>query len=295
MSNESKGHTPKDSHYARLRRAHRDAKAGGPPAPQGRKPAQGIAPPEGMVRLYGLHTVRAALDNPRREIARMLVTRNAARRLSLPETDALPFPAELVEPGAIDALTGTDAVHQGIMIEAKPLASRPLSALGDGSLVLVLDQVTDPHNVGAIIRSAVAFGADALITTARHSPAESGVLAKAASGALEHLDLVAVRNLAVALDDLTAAGFRTVGLDSEGSVALEDALEGRRIALVLGAEGKGLRQKTRETVEVVARLDLPGAIRSLNVSNAAAVALYAARGRMDRLPDRLSDRLPEEK
>jgi len=143
--------------------------------------------------------------------------------------------------------------------------------------VLVLDQVTDPHNVGAILRSAVAFGAGALITTTRHSPQESGVLAKAASGALEHIDHIEVRNLAQALDELHEAGFQTIGLDSDGPLVLEETFAGGKIALVLGAEGKGLRQKTRETVTALARLDMPGAIRSLNVSNAAAVSLYAAR------------------
>jgi 23S rRNA (guanosine2251-2'-O)-methyltransferase len=229
------------------------------------------------VRLYGLHTVRAALDNPARRIERMLATRNALQRLGLAEQPELAFPFEMVEPRAIDRLVGTDAVHQGVLIEARPLATRKLSALKDTPLVLVLDQVTDPHNVGAIMRSAVAFGAGALITTSRHSPAESGVLAKAASGALEHVDHIEVRNLADALNELHALGFQTIGLDSDGPEELEATFGGDRIALVLGAEGKGLRQKTRETVTALARLDMPGAIRSLNVSNATAVALYAAR------------------
>lgn len=268
--------TPKDSHHARLRRAHRQRKGGGARAEH----ASNAPLPEGIVRLYGLHTVRAALDNPARTIHRMSITRNAARRLELDDLSALPFPAELVEPRAIDALTGPEAVHQGVMVEAQALSPRPLSALGDAALVLVLDQVTDPHNVGAIMRSAVAFGVEALITTARHSPAESGVLAKAASGALEHIELITVRNLADALEELHALDFATVGLDSEGAHRLEDAvaqIAGRRLALVLGAEGKGLRQKTRQTVRALARLDMPGAIRSLNVSNAAAIALYIAR------------------
>jgi 23S rRNA (guanosine2251-2'-O)-methyltransferase len=206
----------------------------------------------------------------------MLVTRNAAERLEIADLAALPFPAELAEPRDIDKITGSDAVHQGVLIEAEPLKPKRLDALGDTNLVLVLDQVTDPHNVGAILRSAVAFGAGALITTARHSPAESGVLAKSASGALEHIDHIEVRNLAEALGALHDAGFQTIGLDSDGPAELEKTFSGERIALVLGAEGKGLRQKTRETVTALARLDMPGAIRSLNVSNAAAVALYAA-------------------
>ncbi|TGQ08872.1 MULTISPECIES: RNA methyltransferase [unclassified Mesorhizobium] len=280
MSDEksNKPGTRKDTHYAKLRRAHRDQKAGGAPAFRPRQPVPpGEAPSDGLVRLYGLHTVRAALDNPRRKIKKMLVTRNAAERLSIGELAALPFKAELVEPKDIDRITGSDAVHQGVLIEAEPLKPKRLDALGDTRLVLVLDQVTDPHNVGAILRSAVAFGAGALITTARHSPQESGVLAKSASGALEHIDQIEVKNLADALGQLHEAGFQTIGLDSEGPAELENTFDGEKIALVLGAEGKGLRQKTRETVTALARLDMPGAIHSLNVSNAAAVSLYAAR------------------
>ena len=275
---DSKTGTPKDTHYAKLRRQHRDEKRGGAPAFRPRPAvAPGDDPVDGLVRLYGLHTVRAALDNPRRRIRRMLVTRNALERLGIADLAALAFPTELVEPRAIDRITGSDAVHQGVMIEAEPLNPNPLKALGDTRLVVVLDQVTDPHNAGAVMRSAVAFGAGALVTTARHSPQESGVLAKAASGALEHIDLIAVKNLADALGELHDAGFQTIGLDSEGPAELEPSFDGERIALVLGAEGKGLRQKTRDTVTTLARLDMPGPIRSLNVSNAAAVALYAAR------------------
>ncbi|MER9231666.1 RNA methyltransferase [Mesorhizobium sp. M0622] len=278
MSNDNKPKTPKDTHYAKLRRAHRDEKSGGAPAFRPRQPLPpGETAADGLVRLYGLHTVRAALDNPRRKIKKMLVTRNAAERLAIADLAALPFKAELVEPKDIDKVTGSDAVHQGVLIEAEPLKPKRLDALGDTRLVLVLDQITDPHNVGAILRSAVAFGAGALITTARHSPHESGVLAKSASGALEHIDQIEVKNLADALGQLHEAGFQTIGLDSDGPAELENSFAGDKIALVLGAEGKGLRQKTRETVTTLARLDMPGAIRSLNVSNAAAVALYAAR------------------
>lgn len=280
MTNDRKAGTPKDSHYARLRRAHRSPEDGDRPAAKPRpRPGQPAAalPADGLVRLYGLHTVRAALDNPARRIRRMLATRNALERLGVGEPAALPFPVEIVEPRDIDRIVGGDAVHQGAMIEAEPLVPKRLSALSDTPLVLVLDQVTDPHNVGAILRSGVAFGAGALITTARHSPAETGVLAKSASGALECIDLIEVRNLADAIGELHEAGFETIGLDSEGPAELEKTFSGRKIALVLGAEGKGLRQKTRATVTALARLDMPGAIRSLNVSNAAAIALYAAR------------------
>ncbi len=277
MKDDKKTGTPKDTHYAKLRRAHRDLKAGGPAQRQRLAVTASENPADGLVRLYGLHTVRAALDNPRRKIRSMLVTRNALERLEIGEAATLPFPAQIVEPRDIDKVTGSEAVHQGVVVEAEPLRPKRLDALGETTLVVVLDQVTDPHNVGAVLRSAVAFGAGALITTERHSPTESGVLAKAASGALEHIDLIEVKNLAAALDDLHGAGFQTLGLDSDGPKELEKTFDGKKIALVLGAEGKGLRQKTRETVTALARLDMPGVIRSLNVSNAAAVALYAAR------------------
>ena len=273
MSDRPKSHTPKDSHYATLRRAHRDsAREAGKAAPVSVE-----NPPEGQVRLYGLHTVRAALSNPARKIRILRATRNALARLEIDEAAKHAFTLEICEPRALDRLCGSDAVHQGAVIDAFPLKTKALSALAGSPLVLVLDQVTDPHNVGAIVRSAVAFGAGAIITTSRHSPSESGVLAKAASGALEHIDMIEVRNLAEALDTLAETGFQTIGLDSEGPLELEPTFSGGRLALVLGAEGKGLRQKTRETVHALARLDMPGAIHSLNVSNAAAISLYAAR------------------
>ena len=190
--------------------------------------APGEAAPEGLVRLYGIHTVRAALDNPSRKISRLAVTRNAAERLGLGDLAALPFKAELVEPRDIDKITGSEAVHQGVVVEARPLTPKPLDALGDTKLVVVLDQVTDPHNVGAIMRSAVAFGAGALITTSRHSPQESGVLAKSASGALEHIDHIEVKNLADALGKLHDAGFQTVGLDSDGPQEMEKSFARRK-------------------------------------------------------------------
>ena len=276
--------TPKDSHYAKLRRAHRDQKrkAGelpANPAPaQRRKGGAGTPPPRpaDTVWLYGIHTVKAAISNPAREILRLLVTKNALSRLEL-DTGTLGFPVEIVLPSEIDRLLGPDAIHQGTLLEARPLPVRKLDSLVDSPLLLVLDQVTDPHNVGAILRSAVAFGAGAVITTERHSPTESGVMAKSASGALEMIPYIQITNLAEAIEELHRLGFQTIGLDSEGPEPLEDTFEGARVALVLGAEGKGLRQKTRATCKALARLDMPGAIKSLNVSNAAAIALYAAR------------------
>jgi 23S rRNA (guanosine2251-2'-O)-methyltransferase len=276
MTDAPKDKSAKDSHYAKLRRDFRDQKRGGAPVWRERPPVEAAAVPQGLVRLYGLHTVRAALDNPARKIRRMLVTRNALERLELKETGTLAFPVEIVEPKAIDKEAGSDAVHQGVLIEAEPLASKPLSGLADTRLVLVLDQVTDPHNVGAIMRSCVAFNAGALITTHRHSPQESGVLAKAASGALELIPHMEVRNLAECLEELKTLGFQTIGLDSEGGAPLETSFSEQKVALVLGAEGKGLRQKSRDTVTTLARIDMPGAIKSLNVSNAAALSLYAA-------------------
>ncbi|MCR9139532.1 MAG: RNA methyltransferase [Alphaproteobacteria bacterium] len=271
-------HTPKDSHYAKLRRAHRDAKAvqettGAEP---GNKQHAGLLDPNRSVLLYGLHPVRAALDNPDRKIRKMWITKNALNRIGVSDPASLAFEVDLVTPQAIDKLLPGDAIHQGVLIDAAPLPIKPLDSLTDSPIVLVLDQVTDPHNVGAIMRSAVAFGAGAIVTTLRNSPSESGVLAKSASGALELIPYIQVTNLADAIETLNGIGFETVGLDSEGPKKLEETLSGQRIALVLGAEGKGLRQKTRATVKALARLDMPGAIKSLNVSNAAAISLYAA-------------------
>lgn len=231
--------------------------------------------------LYGWHPVAEALRNPRRRHLRLLATENGQNRLAA-ELGELPLPAELVRADEITRLLEPDAVHQGLYLEAEPLAGPDLGALGGDALVLAFDQITDPHNVGAIVRTAAAFGVAAIVTTARHSPAATGVLAKAASGGLEHVPFVVVRNLAETLIALGERGFRRVGLDSDGAASLAEVPAGGPTVLVLGAEGKGLRQRTRECCDVVARLDMPGAIRSLNVSNAAAVALYALSGRTGR-------------
>ena len=226
--------------------------------------------------IYGIHPVLAALANPRRKILRLLATPNALSRLK--EAGAsLSAPVEETTPRALDAVLGGDAVHQGIAIEAMPLPPFGLEAITSARLIVVLDQITDPHNVGAILRSAVAFGAEAVVTTGRHAAAETGTLAKAASGALDRIGWVEVQNLARALEEIGEAGFRRIGLDSDAEDTIEEAMTGDRIALVLGAEGKGLRRLTRDTCDVVARLSVPGAIASLNVSNAAVLALYLAR------------------
>ena len=224
--------------------------------------------------LYGWHTVKAVLENPARRIRRLYATENAARRLA-EDGVALPTAPELVRPDAIAARLPPDAVHQGLLAEADPLPSPELEEIAPG-LLLVLDQITDPHNVGAILRTAAGFAVAAIVTTARHSPEATGVLAKSASGALEYVPIVTVQNLARALTALKACGTLVVGLDSSGERDLGQVVMHARLALVLGAEGKGLRALTRATCDEVARLDLPGRIKSLNVSNAAALALYVA-------------------
>jgi len=171
-------------------------------------------------------------------------------------------------------------VHQGLLAEADPLPSPDLEELPASGIVLVLDQITDPHNVGAILRTAAGFAVAAIVTTARHSPEATGVLAKSASGALDYVPIVTVQNLARALGEMKARGYLLIGLDSTGDADLADVALTAPLALVLGAEGKGLRQLTRATCDRVARLDLPGRIKSLNVSNAAALALYVASRRL---------------
>lgn len=244
-----------------------------PPVVHKRKGREGAGAPEGRVFLYGLHTVETALANPRRVIHAIYVTRNAQARLE-ERGIVFPVPPQQVEPRWIDARVGEDAVHQGVLVETRPLEAVELTDLGRAKLVLALDQVTDPHNVGAIMRSAVALGADALLTTTRHSAAETGVLAKSASGAVDLLTHIEVVNLARALTTLRGEGFTVVGLDSEGPASLEETEVGRRTVLVLGAEGKGLRPVTREACDRLARIDVPGEIKSLNVSNAAVLSLY---------------------
>jgi 23S rRNA (guanosine2251-2'-O)-methyltransferase len=261
----------------RDRRQGRKASAGSRRSPRaGRHRAPHAA--DGPAILYGWHTVAAALANPARRIRRLWTTENAARRL-VEDGIALPARHELVRPDVIAARLGPDALHQGLLVEADPLASPDIEDVENG-LVLALDQITDPHNVGAILRTAAAFGAGAVVTTARHSPEATGVLAKSASGALEYVPIVTVQNLARGLTALKERGFLLVGLDSTGESDLATANVRAPLALVLGAEGKGLRQLTRATCDVVARLNLPGAIKSLNVSNAAALALYVATTRL---------------
>jgi 23S rRNA (guanosine2251-2'-O)-methyltransferase len=230
---------------------------------------------DGPVALYGWHTVKAVLENPARIVRKLMATENSARRL-VEEGVPLPMTPEIVRPSVIAERLQSEAVHQGLYIEADPLPSPELDEIDPAGLVLALDQITDPHNVGAILRTAAGFSVAAVVTTARHSPEATGVLAKAASGALEYVPIVTVQNLARALTTLKERGYLLVGLDSSGDADLAAIELHAPLALVLGAEGKGLRQLTRATCDRLARLDLPGRIKSLNVSNAAALALYIA-------------------
>jgi 23S rRNA (guanosine2251-2'-O)-methyltransferase len=233
-------------------------------------------PDTGPVYLYGLHTVRAALDNPRREKRALLATPNALARLTEGGANLAGMKPTETTPRELDRLLGADAVHQGVALEVEPVSRFGLKDVEPLRLVVVLDQLTDPHNVGAILRTACAFGADAVITTARHSPRETGVMAKAASGALDLVPLIEVRNLGDAIQSLKERGLTVIGFDSDAPAPLRPRTDDVPMAIVLGAEGKGLRQRTRELCDEMARLDMPGSIQSLNVSHAAAIALVAA-------------------
>jgi 23S rRNA (guanosine2251-2'-O)-methyltransferase len=227
-------------------------------------------------RLWGRHAVAAALDNPKRTVLRAWATREAAEFMRFPKE----VPVTLSDVADLGRLVPHDAPHQGVVIEVEPLEDVWLDALlaeaPERSVLVVLDQVTDPHNVGAILRSVAAFGAIGVVTQERHSPPESGALAKAASGALEVVPWARTVNLARALGEIAEAGFWRIGLAGDVEMELKEALGPKRVALVLGAEGPGLRPNTREHCDALARLPITGAVESLNVSNAAAVALYAA-------------------
>jgi 23S rRNA (guanosine2251-2'-O)-methyltransferase len=227
-------------------------------------------------RLWGKHAVAAALDNPQRRVLRAWATREAAASMQFPKDVAVTF----AEAADLARLVPHDAPHQGVVVEVEPLDDIWLDGvLGEqreAAVLLVLDQVTDPHNVGAILRSAAAFGAIGVVTQDRHSPPESGVVAKAASGAMERVPWIRVVNLARALEEIGNAGFWRIGLTGDAETELKEALGPKRVALVLGAEGPGLRPNTREHCDALARLPISDTVESLNVSNAAAVALYAA-------------------
>jgi 23S rRNA (guanosine2251-2'-O)-methyltransferase len=266
------------------------------PGPAGQKPSnqddrhrgpRGHVQPRGPQRshksgdesfLYGFHAVSAALRNPARRAQRLVLTRNAEAELAAQGLSLgadLPVQPEFLGGDEIAALLPAGAVHQGIALKVSPLPDLSVDEACEGAArVVVLDQVTDPHNFGAILRSAAVFGAGALVTTDRNSPPLGGVLAKAASGGLERVRIAKVTNLVRAIDELKDLGFEVIGLDGEGEVSLPDFKTGPKVALVLGAEGAGLRRLTREHCDILARLPASGEMKSLNVSNAAAVALY---------------------
>jgi 23S rRNA (guanosine2251-2'-O)-methyltransferase len=230
----------------------------------------------GAVRLWGRHAVEAALKNPERTHRKLWATQEGVASLDgeLPAN----FPVEYASAADLARLVARDAPHQGLVLECNALEDVFLDEMLDADParpIVVLDQVTDPHNVGAILRSAAAFGAAAIVTQDRHAPPESGTVAKSASGALEVVPWIRVVNLARALEELAEAGYWRIGLAGDGAATLAEALPAGPVALVLGAEGEGMRHNIRQHCDAIARLPMSGAIESLNVSNAAAVALYA--------------------
>ncbi len=230
----------------------------------------------GAVRLWGRHAVEAALKNPARNHRKLSATREGIASLDgeLPPN----FPVEYAQAADLARLVTRDAPHQGLVLDCDPLEEIWLEDVLDGDParpLVILDSVTDPHNVGAILRSAAAFNACAIVTQDRHAPPESGTLAKSASGALEVVPWVRVVNLARALDEVAEAGYWRIGLDGDGTAALGEALPAGPVALVLGAEGEGMRHNIMQHCDALARLPISSAIESLNVSNAAAIALYA--------------------
>jgi 23S rRNA (guanosine2251-2'-O)-methyltransferase len=241
-----------------------------------RRKARQATSPQNRPRFWGRHAVAAALANPERRIVHIWVSRETAGHFDFPQG----VPVTFAEAADLARHVPRDAPHQGIVAEVERLPDLLLADLleeaEEGRPLLVLDQVTDPHNVGAILRSAAAFDALALVTQDRHAPPESGALAKSASGALETVPWVRVVNLARALDEVAEAGFWRIGLTGEAEMTLQEALGPRRVALVLGAEGEGMRQNTEQHCDALARLPIGGRMESLNVSNAAAIALYAA-------------------
>ena len=228
--------------------------------------------------LYGLHAVSAALANGKREIYRMIATKPAAEKLA-GECRTRGISPEILSPQDISRVLPKDAVHQGIAMEVKPLEGLSLEeylpTASSAETILLLDQVTDPHNVGAILRSAAAFDAKAVIVTRDNAPQESAVLAKASSGGIEIIPLIAVTNLAQTMEQLKKNGFWCVGLDGSAKDTIATIKKGGKTALVLGAEGAGLRRLTAERCDLLVKLPISPAMESLNVSNAAAVALYA--------------------
>ena len=250
------------------------------PAPAPQRPEHRSRPADPGNWLYGLHAVKAALANPRRKLGRLLLTRRAAEIIGEERPDHIRI--EIMEPEAIGKLLPPGAVHQGAALDAAPLPATDLGELlerpAEGRrIVLVLDQLSDPHNVGAILRSAAAFGVTAVVVQDRHAPPQSGALAKAASGALDTVPYVEVVNITRALEKLAEHGFWRIALAGDGAQSLAQAIPAGDVALVLGSEGDGIRRLVREHCEAAAFIPMTGAMESLNVSNAAAIALYELR------------------
>lgn len=246
---------------------------------RGHRPSQAAG---GRIRFWGRHAVIAALANPEREVRKLWGTREAIGLLKAPLPAILPV--MFADVADLGRMVPSDAPHQGLVAEVDPLEEIWLGDLielgrDDRRPLVVLDQVTDPHNVGAVLRSAAAFNALGIVTQDRHAPPESGALARAASGALELVPWVRVVNLARALEEIAEAGFWRIGLAGEGSVAIGDAFNEAKVALVLGAEGEGMRQNVKSHCDLIARLPISPKVESLNVSNAAAIALYAEANR----------------
>lgn len=226
-------------------------------------------------QIWGIHAVASALTNPARPKKHLYLTANAAARIS--EIIEHPLPKyEQCSPKDIDKQIGPAHVHQGALLITNELPTKEIEDLPGTDRIAVLDQVTDPHNVGAILRSATAFGIKSLVMTQRNSPPLSGTLAKTASGGLEHVDIIHVGNLAQALTKLGKQGYHRIGFDGAGEKTLTDlsAAPGEGIALIFGAEEKGMRRLTRDHCDDLARIEARGAFCSLNVSNAAAIAFH---------------------
>lgn len=280
---QSQDRTPQGEQQKRDTRGPRPERTGDAPRTDRRLHWKRNAEPEDEDRIliWGIHAVEAALRNPKRVVKRLLLTDNASHRMG----DALhlrPLTPEAVAPRDLDRELGNDTVHQGALLETSPLEEPSIDEILGSSpnpLIVVLDQVTDPHNVGAILRSAAAFGVAAVIMTRRHSPPSSGALAKSASGALELVPVLHVPNLAQALGELGDKHVLRLGLDGDAPEALEDVVTASAapagpIALVLGAEERGLRRLSKELCDRLVCLTTPGALASLNVSNAAAISMH---------------------
>lgn len=242
-----------------------------------RRPA-GQSPRGQAIRFWGRHAVFAALDNPERTVKRIWGTREALGQLDLPTN----LPISFAEVTDLARLVARDAPHQGLVIEVDPLEGVYLGDVLQAEIdanskrpLVILDQVTDPHNIGAVLRSAAAFDAAAIVTQDRHSPPESGVIARSASGALETVPWVRVVNLSRALEEIAEAQYWRIGLMGDTETTLAETLDGNRVALVLGSEGDGIRHNVMEHCDVMAKLPISPRMESLNISNAAAIALYA--------------------